>query len=282
MTTYAITSVTGRFGQVAIKQLNQLINPDDQIIGLARNVSKAKTMVPENVIVKKGDFNEHTTLQESLVGVDKLLFISSQPGQAVSRSTQHLNVVNAAKKAGVKFIAYTSFPHADTADTPLAMDHQKTEKALLDSGIKTSFLRNNWYLENELMTLKTAADQKTFVDATNNQPVGWALEKEYAQAAAKVLTLADPKPIYELSGPARTYTDLINNLDANITVKAVSLKQLSSELIAAHYNENQINGIVFNQTLISEGSLAQTSSDLTELLGHPLTNIKDALNQLLN
>lgn len=281
MTTYAITSVTGRFGQAALKHLNQIIKPDDQIIGLARNISKAKTMVPKNIIVKKGDFNEHITLQESLVGVDKLLFISSQPGQAVSRSTQHLNVVRAAQKAGVKFIAYTSFPHADTATTELAIDHQKTEKALLDSGIKTSFLRNNWYLENEIMPLQTALDRQTFFDATNNQFAGWALEQEYAQAASKVLTLEDPKPIYEFSGLPRTYAELINNMHTEVTIKTTSLKQLGPELSATKYPENKINAIVFNQTIIADGQLAQTSTDLTELLGHPLMNIKDALEKLL-
>ena len=39
---YAITAVTGRFGQVAMKTLADLV-PAEQIIGLARNHSKALT-----------------------------------------------------------------------------------------------------------------------------------------------------------------------------------------------------------------------------------------------
>ncbi|KRL73772.1 hypothetical protein FC09_GL000556 [Lactobacillus delbrueckii subsp. indicus DSM 15996] len=47
-----------------------------------------------------------------MAGVDKLLFISSLPGGAVTRADQHKNVVEAAKNAGVGYVAYTSFPKA--------------------------------------------------------------------------------------------------------------------------------------------------------------------------
>nr|WP_281346945.1 NAD(P)H-binding protein [Weissella coleopterorum] len=250
-------------------------------MGLARNITKAKAIVPENVIIKKGDFNEHITMRASLKGVDKLLFISSQPGQAVSRSTQHLNVVRAAQEAGVKFIAYTSFPHADTATTPLAVDHQITEKALQATHIPTSFLRNNWYLENETATLKTALEQKIFIDATDGQPAGWALEAEYAQAAANVLTLTHPQPVYELSGPAQTYPELLGYMPASIAVKSVAFPQLKVELAAAKYPNDQVAAITFNQQIIADGQLSQTSNDLPKLLGHALMNPHDALQQVL-
>lgn len=44
MTTYAITSVTGRFGRVAVKELAQLV-PATDIVALARNTEKAAVLV---------------------------------------------------------------------------------------------------------------------------------------------------------------------------------------------------------------------------------------------
>ncbi|MCX2581537.1 hypothetical protein OQ641_27055, partial [Klebsiella pneumoniae] len=59
-------------------------------------------------------------------GVDKLLLISSS--EVGQRAVQHRNVINAAKAAGVKFIAYTSLLHADTSPLGLAAEHIETEQ----------------------------------------------------------------------------------------------------------------------------------------------------------
>ena len=77
-------------------------------------------------------------MTSALVGIDRLLFISSQPGGAVSRETQHLNVVAAAKEAGVSLVAYTSYPKAGQAKAPLAHDHQVTEAAIKEAGLPGS------------------------------------------------------------------------------------------------------------------------------------------------
>jgi NAD(P)H dehydrogenase (quinone) len=109
MTTYAITSVTGRFGRVAVKELAQLV-PATDIVALARNTDKAAALVPAGVTVRAGDYTQPAELVQSLQGVDKLLFVSSIPSRVMPRPQQHQNVIDAAKQAGVSFIAYTSFP----------------------------------------------------------------------------------------------------------------------------------------------------------------------------
>jgi len=220
MTTYAITGVTGHFGQNALKELAKLV-PATDIVALARNTKKAQQIVPDGVEVRSGDYTDVIQLSKSLQGVDRLLFVSSQPGGPIPRLTQHQNVIAAAKEAKVGYIAYTSFPHADLAKAGLASDHKATEKLILESGMKYSFLRNNWYLENEAATLKAAASGKDFVYAAGEGKAGWALEKEYSEAAAKVLAAKETKNIYEFSGKARTYQDLAEAIDGDF--KVVSL-----------------------------------------------------------
>ncbi len=96
MTTYAVTAATGHFGQTALKTLAGLV-PATNIIALARNTKKAEALVPAGVTVRPGDYDNEAELTASLAGVDKLLFVSSQPGGPVDREQQHKNVVNAAK-----------------------------------------------------------------------------------------------------------------------------------------------------------------------------------------
>lgn len=167
---YAVTGATGKFGQTVVKVLAENVDNAD-IIALARNTEKAEKLLP-GIEARPGSYDSEEVLEKSLQGVDKLLLISSIPGQAVSRIQQHKNVINAAKKAGVRFIAYTSFPHADKAKSPLAVDHKNTEQAIRESGIGYSFLRNNWYLENERMQIPAAINNKPFVYSAGDGRVG--------------------------------------------------------------------------------------------------------------
>lgn len=65
------------------------------------------------------------------------------------RVEQHMAAIKVAKEANVRFIAYTSGTKATESKMMIANDHRETEKAIIESGIPYSFLRNNLYLENE-------------------------------------------------------------------------------------------------------------------------------------
>lgn len=280
MTTFAITGVTGNFGRTAIKHLAQLV-PANQIIALARNTEKAQEVVPEGVTVRAGDYTKPEELAESLKGVDRLLFISSQPGAPVSRETQHRNVVSAAQKAGVSFIAYTSFPHADTSTAPLADDHKLTEELIVKSGIDHSFLRNNWYLENEAATINAAKSGKDFVYSAGKGRAGWALEREYATAAAEVLATGDTaKEIYEFAGPARTYEDLAQATPGDFKVASVNDAEYQAGLQSAGLDEGTAQVVTSFQTYIRQGVLDEETTDLQEVLGHELTPLTEAIKEL--
>lgn len=280
MTKYALTGVTGHFGQNAIQELAKLVSPTD-IIALARNTQKAATIVPEGVEVRPGDYTDEKQLEESLQGVDRLLLISSQPGGPVARLTQHENVITAAKNAGVKYIAYTSFPHADKATVPLAADHTATEKLIQASGMDYSFLRNNWYLENEAAGLKAAANGQALVYSTGDSQVGWALESEYSEAAAKVLTAEETKSVYEFAGKGRTYQDLADAL-GDVKVASLTDDEYKEQLKAAGMDDTTISIIISIQDLISAGALEEETTDLPDVLGRDLTPIKSALQTVIN
>jgi len=280
MTTFAITGVTGHFGQTAIKTLAKLV-PAEQIVALARNTEKAAAIVPAGVQVRPGDYTDVDELTASLAGVDRLLLISSQPGAKVTREQQHKNVVDAAKAAGVGYIAYTSFPHADTATAPLAADHKATEDYIKAAGIKHSFLRNNWYLENEAGSLKAAAAGKPFVFSAAEGKTGWALEREYAEAAADVLAATDTKDVYEFSGKARTYKELADATPGDFKVFSIDDDAFKQGLVKAGLDEGTAGFITGFQAFIRAGVLDEDSNDLPTVLGRELTPIKDAVKEVL-
>ncbi|KRN18755.1 NAD(P)H-binding protein [Lacticaseibacillus camelliae] len=280
MTTYAVTGATGRFGQRALQYLAAKISTSD-IVALARNTEKAKTLDPAGITIRQADYTDVDQMTQALKNVDRLLFISSVPGGAVSRSQQHQNVVTAAKRAGVNYIAYTSFPHADVSTAALAADHHATEQAILDAGIKHSFLRNNWYLENEMPRLKAAAAGQDFLYAAGEGKVGWALEREYAEAAADVLAATDTKSVYEFAGPARTYRELAEAISGQFEIKSLNDADYQAALAATGVPAKLTGIFAGGMAMIKAGVLDENSTDLPDVLGHALTPLSDAVKEVL-
>jgi len=280
----AITGATGNFGRSAIQTLSQQVAVED-IIALARNTEKAQKLLPAGIEIRPGSYEDVDQLTTSLAGVDRLLFISSQPGAALPRLEQHRNVVKAAQAAGVKLIAYTSFPHADTATTPLATDHRETEALITATGIKHIFLRNNWYLENEMGGIQGAQANQPFYYSAADGQAGWALERDYAEAAANAILLEQPKSIYELAGDIKTYPDLAQALQTvtghDFAINAVNDTDYRAGLVAAGLDEGTADFATMVQQLIRDGNLDAGSSDLPMLLGRPLPSLTVALQEII-
>ncbi len=151
----ALTGATGQLGHYVLQDLLNTV-PASQIVAIVRNPAKAQALSQQGVVVRQADYSDEAALTAALQGVDKLLLISSS--EVGQRAVQHRNVINAAKAAGVKFIAYTSLLHADTSPLGLAAEHIETEQMLADSGIAYALLRNGWYTENYLASAPPALE----------------------------------------------------------------------------------------------------------------------------
>ncbi|WP_129045561.1 SDR family oxidoreductase [Companilactobacillus metriopterae] len=281
---YAITAATGKFGKNAVKELSQLVDLEN-IVAIVRNPEKAQKLLPEGIEIRQADYSSESELSKALSGVDRLLFISSQPGGEVARIDQHRNVVNAAKSAGVKFVAYTSFPKADVAKNPLASDHRETEKLIKDAGFSYSFLRNNWYLENEMGTINGALNGNPFVYSAGDGKAGWTLERNYSEAAAKVLASDNTKDIYEFAGTAITYGEMAKALQevsgVNFDIEQVSDEQYTNGLKESGLDEGTALLVTSFQTMIREGGLDGNDADITEVLGRSIEPLSEQLKELI-
>lgn len=279
---YAVTAATGNLGQAAVKELNKLAGAENVIV-IARNTDKAAKLFPNNE-VRQGDYEDKSSMINTFNGIDHVLFISSQPGGKVDRATAHANVVDALKKNNIKFVAYTSFPDAQNSTAALATDHRLTENAIKEAGIDHSFLRNNWYLENEIGFLQSGAASCDALYWANNK-AGWALERDYAEGAAKVITSEDPREVYEFAGKTRTYDELGKALQEStgndFTIKQISHDDYVKSLEKAGLDTPTAELFASFQDPINSGNLNKESNDLEEVLGHPVTPLVDAIKEVL-
>ncbi|QYA16720.1 SDR family oxidoreductase [Rhizobium sp. AB2/73] len=181
---YAVTGATGQLGRLVIEALLKTI-PANRIVAAVRNPAKASDLAERGVIVREADYSRPDTLGPALTGVEKLLLISST--EVDGRLPRHRAVIEAAGRAGISLIAYTSMLHADTSPARLAIEHRQTEEVIAASGLPAVILRNGWYTENHLMALSAALEHGAFVGAAKDGRFSSAARQDYAEAAAVVL-----------------------------------------------------------------------------------------------
>ena len=128
-----VTGATGQLGRLVVQALVQRGVPAEQIIATGRRTQALPDLADRGVVVRRADFNDQASLPEAFAGADKLLLVSgSEAGQRVR---QHANAINAAKAAGVGFLAYTSGVRANTSTLLVMKDHRATEGLLAEAGV---------------------------------------------------------------------------------------------------------------------------------------------------
>lgn len=280
----AITGATGQLGQLVIEQLLNTV-PANQIVAIARNPAKAEALSQQGITVRQGDYADESTMTSALKGVEKLLLISSS--EVGQRATQHQNVINAAKAAGVKFIAYTSLLHADKSPLGLHVEHVATEKALAESGIPYALLRNGWYTENYLASAPPALEHGVFIGAAGEGKIASATRADYAAAAAKVISGdGHAGNVYELAGDhAWTLSELAAELSKqsgkNVTYQNMSEVDFAAALKGVGLPAGLADMLADSDVGASKGGLFDDSHTLSKLIGRPTTPLSESIKAIL-
>lgn len=280
-----VTGATGKLGAWVVEALLKTV-PAGQLAVSVRAPGKAEALRARGVEVRQGDFDRPETLDQAFAGIDRLLIISAD-GDNETRIRQHQAAVAAAKRAGVGFIAYTSVADASESSLFLAEVHRVTEATIRETGIPYSFLRNNWYLENEISSIQAVLAGAPWVTSAGSGKVGWALRREYAEAAAAVLAgSGHENTVYELSGELLAQEELAGAL-AEVLGREVPVLQVSDDAYAgimkdAGVPEPVLPILVGIQRAIREKALEVENSDLAKLLGRPATPVRDALKEIVS
>jgi NAD(P)H dehydrogenase (quinone) len=276
--TIVVTGATGPFGHHAVQALLARGVPAAEIVATGRRLDRAADL---GVTVREASYDTPAELREVFAGADKVLFVSgSEPGK---RIPQHRAVVDAAKDAGVGYIAYTSIPKADTNSMILAGEHIATERMLIESGLPYAFLRNSWYLEN--YDLGSAQEHGLF-GAAGDGRISGALRADFADAAAAAIIRAEPNRAYELGGNPFTLSELAAVI-AEESGRPVTYTDLGQEkyaefLLSVGLPEQAATVLSDADRGAAQGELDVPVTDMESLLGRPVTPLATAIRSLLS
>lgn len=283
-----ITGATGHLGRSVIETLLKKVSPS-QISIITRNEEKRIAFQSKGFKAFLGSYDNIVALENAMDGVDTVLLISS--GDQGDRMQEHKNVIDTARKKGVKYIAYTSrcLNDRNTLANKLMIEHFETEDYIIASGIKYTFFRNILYMDAipQFIGGNIALEKGIFLSAGDGK-VSFALRSEIGEAIANVLLNEEfENKIYNFTGDkANSFYDIANILSELLgkEVKYTMVETAVFEGMMTQRNlpEPIIQKIVDFITDIRNNQESDIYPDLENQLGRKPTNLKDGLRILFS
>jgi NAD(P)H dehydrogenase (quinone) len=280
-----VTGASGHLGRAIIDHLlrDQGIAPS-RIIAGSRSPDKLSDLSAKGVTVRKADFEDAAGLEKAFAGAGTVLIVSTDAlDGAGTRLRQHQTAVAATVKAGVKRLAYTSLPKAESSRVSFAPDHYGTERAIKATGLPYLIFRNNWYQENLFMSLPQALKSGQWYTSAADGRTAYVARDDIAAAIAGALANppADSK-IYTLTGTEAFTNDEIAKLASDILGKPIQLVNLTDEQLAggmkaAGVPEAYVPTFVSFDAATRAGDLAEITADVETLSGRKSRSLKDFL-----
>jgi NAD(P)H dehydrogenase (quinone) len=281
---FVVTGATGHLGRAVVEALLERGVPAADITATGRSTEKLADLAARGVTVAVADYKDPASLDAAFAGADKVLLVSSNDFD--DRAGQHRNAIEAAQRAGVGHVVYTSGPKATTSSMLLMADHRTTEETLAASGLTTTILRNGWYVENYTPSVPTYLEHG-MVGSAGDGRVSLALRRELAEAAAAVLAGDGHEgKVYELGGDAVTLSELaaiISDVTGQtVAYTDVPVETLQGILVGAGLPAPVAAIFADVDRALSIGELEVDPADLAALLGRPATPAADAVRIALS
>ena len=304
----AVTGAAGELGQRVAVRLAKLGWSQRLIV---RNSDQAPRL-PGAEIAQASSYGNRVAMGSALKGIKKLFLISARdrfgvahvsaknhvPPPVYDRLQQHMAAVDAAIAAGVKHIIYLSMLNAaPDATFILSHDHFGTEEYIRASGVPFTFLRASLYADN--------VPQSVSADDVIRAPAGegraaWVTRDDVADVAVAVLTGAGHSGLtYNVTGPeALTMAETAAILSAAVQRKIIYQAQTAQEarttrstsrlekydaerrmLTGRGLDDYEVEVFVTHFLQIANGELAEVSSAVPELTGHPAKSLAQYLQE---
>lgn len=282
--TVLVTGTSGHLGRLVVLALLERGVPAGEIVATARDLSAIADLAGRGVQTRRADYTDPASLDAAFEGVDRAVLVSSNA--VGSRVDDHRNVVEAAVRAGVGLLGYTSILRADTSDLALAADHRATEDLITASGVPFTFLRNGWYVENYTANAAPALATGQVVGSAGDGRISAATREDLAAAAATVLAGGEHAgAVYELAGDtAFTLAEYAAALGAatgrEIGYTDLPVEEYVAVLVSAGVPEGFAQVLADSDRGIAGGALEDHSGDLARLIGRPTTPLADVLRDL--
>ncbi|MEI9927672.1 MAG: SDR family oxidoreductase [Sphingomonas sp.] len=281
---FFVTGASGQLGRLVVSALAERAGPE-AVAAIVRDPAASAARFPAGVAIRRGDYEQPDSLDAAFAGAERLLLISSNA--LGDRVAQHRNAIEAARRAGVARIAYTSVLHAPVSKLGLAEEHRQTEALIEASGIPFTLLRNGWYTENYTASISPALQHGAFVGSTRDGRISSAARPDYAEAAAvALLGDADSRAVHELAGDdsytlAEFAAELSRQAGRQIPYVDLPEAEYRAALVGAGLPAALAALLADSDAAAAHGALFDDSRALSRLIGRPTTRFAATIGEAL-
>ncbi|WP_284044078.1 SDR family oxidoreductase [Actinoplanes sp. M2I2] len=269
--------ITGASGRLGGRVARKLDGPKRLLV---RDRARAPDVAGAEVAV--AEYRDGEAVWRALEGAETVFMVSA--AETPDRVAEHRSFVDAAARAGVRRLVYTSFAGAaPEAAFTLARDHWATEEHIRRSGLGFTFLRDNLYAD--------FLPSMVGADGVIRGPAGDGRAAVVAQddiVDAAVAVLRDPAAhdgrTYDLTGPvalslAEVAATISSVTGREVRYQAESLSEAYASRASYGAPQWQLDAWVSTYTAMAKGELAAVSTAVPELTGHPATTLAELLSR---
>ena len=269
-----ITGANGKLGRLVADEAAKRIGASAVTLG-SRDLAKIADLAAKGFKAVRADFDDPASLDAAFAAAKTVLIVSGDAPNDV-RIRQHRAAIDAAKKAGVARIVYTSFANPTVQSLfPFAWIHADTESYLKASGVPFTILRDNQYAEN-LTNAIGGAKSGTLAMPGARGKVAYIARADVAAAIAGALTQdGHAGKTYELTGPEALDAFEIAAVLASALGKPVEAVDAApaefGKILAAHgLPPFVIDALLGLYAAAAAGEYATVSADAAKLAGRPI------------
>jgi NAD(P)H dehydrogenase (quinone) len=232
-----VTAASGRLGYAILQKLAEKLGPE-QVVGVAR--APRRIEIPD-IEKRRGDYQSIEEMTEAFRDVDTAIMISAPVTPGTDRVAMHRNVIEAAKRAGVRKLIYTSIiGNGDETGTHFFATQQvnrQAEQDLKDSGLDWIVGRNGLYLELDLAHIIRADADGVYGNNGGSGRCGYITIDELACAFTELATSDQCNgQVLNLVGENRTQAELIELANEvfgiNVEYRPITVEQCVDKFMA--------------------------------------------------
>jgi len=280
---YIITGAAGQVGRMAAEELLDHV-PSSEVILTTRSPEKLSDLAERGASVRFADFSDPETLPGAFAGAQRMLLLSTS--SVGSRVLHHNNALQAAKNAGITYVAYTSIVGAGNPENTavVSREHRSTEKALRESGMAWNALRDSQYAEALAYYIAPGAIMTgKWLGAQGQGRIGLVARADCAAAAIGcLLGRGEDNRAYAISGPELLTYSQVADMVTEISGHPITTVDITDEEQYAIFDEMGVPRQ--HQDDMSASPIPWNSDDMVSFsrairLGH-MADFSDAVQQL--
>ncbi|WP_437612100.1 SDR family oxidoreductase [Sorangium sp. So ce834] len=279
-----LTGATGHLGSSVLKHILKLVPPSEIIVSLHNRLARAE-IEKAGVQVRSGDYTDPRSLEDAFRGGDKLLIVSHPSFSDDLRVASHKSAIDAAVKAGVRHIYYTSLAFGRESKAAVMRAHLDTEAYLRARGITYTILREGVYMESFPVFLGFFGAGHDEVVVPGDGGVAWAARDDLGEATAKIIAGGgyDDETI-ALVGPKAYTLEQTTALISSILGREIRFSLVSRDEFV---RRNSANGDVARfwastYPALEAGEASSVDPLLGAVLGRPPVSFESRLRELLD